>query len=174
MANILIPSSQLVFVRQTDPLPLKLVHQQDSDCLALMNYGGKTIQNLTYQAVFLGAAWQSKLLSGLIAKLTTSLSTAMRSTKANTVFTQYFNNNAVAAMPLPPKSYMYVGHSGKADVSWKANFYGEDVRQTISFLRSNGMLPADLKNYAVLLVLAPGTIVYKRANSSDRCSGRVF
>lgn len=161
-----IPPSKLIFVRQTDP-PLRRVAQiLASKSLELKYFGGRTIKNLTYQPVFLGEAWQSELLRQLGCKLTTQLATAMQSTDLNAVFNQYFNNDDVCATPLSPKSYFYVSDTGYADIPWKPYFYGEDAQHAIAFLHGQGVLPSDLQNYAVLLLLAPGTILFKRNDPS--------
>ena len=162
MASFTIPPSKLIFVRQTDPPPQSIVQRQASDCLQLKYHGGATIQDLTYQPVFLGEAWQSTLLRGLSNQLTTSLKTAMQSSELNEVFKQYFDKNAVSATPLDAKFYLYVGAGGNADIRWKPYFYGEDIERTVAFLHGQGALPPDLNNSAVLLLLAPGTILFKR------------
>lgn len=160
-----IPPSKLLFQRLNDPPRQHVVQQLAHNSLQLQNFGGKTITDLTYQPVFLGEAWQSGLLRELGGKLTTHLARAMESPELNKVFKQYFNGH-VSAKPLDAKLYLYVGADGHADVSWKPYFYGEDIQHTIAFLHGQGALPRDLANSAVLLLLAPGTILFKRNDPS--------
>ena len=167
-AAFAIPPSQLRFLRLTDPPRRGVVRQLAHRGLELKYFCGKTIKDLTYQPVFLGEAWQSELLLELGGKLTTHLATAMQSTELNEVFKQYFNGDAVSATPLGAEFCPYVSAEGHDDIPWKPYFYGEDAQHTIAFLHGQGIPQQDLENSAVLLLLAPGTILFKRNDPSGR------
>ncbi|MGH7155835.1 MAG: hypothetical protein ACREF3_18055 [Acetobacteraceae bacterium] len=153
-------TSGLILVRQPDLVPSNALRATLASALSLQDYGGSTIQDLSYKAFYIGAAWNAATLRAQRASLDTALATAMTDPTLNQVFPQYFNAKPVTAKPLQSDQCLFLNK-----VDWQPYFYNDDVVSMIASLYGGNQLPpGDLRTFCLILVLPPGTILYQAPN----------
>lgn len=125
----------------------------------LKKFGGKTISNLSFMNVYLGAQhWKASDM----ANIDSALSGAMSDPKLNHVIQQYFGAAAITSASLPSK---------KSDTSVPATFDRDSVSATLDQLHQAGQLSLDFANTVVNLLLPPGIILDTTGKGQVRKGG---
>ena len=123
-------------------------------------YGGKTIQNLSFTNIYLGAGkWSASDMTNI----DTALSGAMSDSALNDVVKQYFKNQAITTTFLGAK---------KNDAAVPATFNRDSVSATLDKLYGAGQLAGiDFPNTVVNLLLPPGIILDSTGTGALRKGG---
>jgi len=117
--------------------------------LDLKYMGGKTIQNLTFQNFYLGAA--SGWASSDITNIDTNLGGAMTDPNLNAIYSQYYNGGLVTTTMVPSKNYPY---------AVPATFDRDTVDLVLTDMLTNGALTGlNFDSTVVNLMLPEGIIL---------------
>lgn len=125
----------------------------------LKKFGGKTISNLSFMNVYLGAQhWTASDMGNI----DTALGGAMSDPKLNHVIQQYFGTAPITSASLPSK---------KSDTSVPPTFDRDSVSATLDQLHQAGELSFDFANTVVNLLLPPGIILDTTGKGQVRKAG---
>jgi hypothetical protein len=125
----------------------------------LINHGGRTIRDLTFQTVYLGSIWSVPSLADERQRVDAVLAAALNDPGLNGVFPQYFGDQAVSATAL---------ESAMLPIAWPEFIGRGDLRRLAGGLADAGRLPAGgWHDFVVLFVLPPGTILVHDGGSGD-------
>jgi hypothetical protein len=127
---------------------------------ALQWYGGPTINEITYKIIFVGTIWTSTKLNPAIKYIDSRLCSATQDDRLNLVLHQYFEQGkAVTASAKRPFVLPY---------PWKSEVGEPEIFNMIqSLAQTDPDFPSsdiDLRNFAYLFVLPPGTILNGPSN----------
>ena len=115
---------------------------------ALKNYGGRTIQSLSFTNVYLGVgSWDS----GDMANIDSALAAAMSDSKLNDVIKQYFGDQPISTTFLGGK---------KSDAAVTATYDRDSVSSSLDQFYNSGQLAGiDFPNTVINLLLPPGIVL---------------
>lgn len=133
----------------------------------LHSLGGYTIQNLTYQIVFLGPLFLGSL-SNDKTYIENRLLLLTGDSHLNAVFQQYFNGNTVTANARMPS----IVCTDPPWDQWRVRVFQEHLRQTArNLVQQFPQSPAEQANFAALFVLPPGTILSDHDHADNDPNG---